>query len=84
MNARIHVIQTHTDNGAPQVCLVTNDYDHAEKMFNKLVDNFIATYKTAIVKNHGPERTEIIVKHPARCLFVDWLKCSAAVSVSIK
>jgi len=83
MNTQIHVITTFCDNGTPSIYLVTTDYDAAEETFNTLVDNFIATYKTAIVKKHGDCRTEIIVKHPARCLFVDWLKGNAKIHVTI-
>jgi len=83
MNMQIHVITTHCDSGAPSIYLVTTEYDEAEETYNTLVDNFIATYKTAIVKKHGPDRTEIIVKHPARCLFVDWLKGNAKIHVTI-
>ena len=84
MKMQFHVIQTHCDHGAPSIYLVTTNYDHAEETFNKLIDNYVNTYKTAIVKQHGPDRTEIIVKHPARHLFVDWLKASATIGITIK
>ncbi len=84
MKMQLHVIQTHCDDGPPQVYLITTDYDHAEKTFCQLVSNFIATYKTAIVKKHGECRTEIVVKHPDRRLFVDWLKHAPTIGVNIK
>jgi len=84
MNTRIHVIQTHTDNSAPRIEQVTTDYDDAEKKFNDLVENYLATYKTATLIQHGDNRSEIVVKHPDRSLFVDWIKCGARVNVTIK
>ena len=85
MNTRIHVIQTHVgDNNPPRIDTVTTDYDHAEKRFNALVENYFATYKTAQIITHGDNRSEIVVKHPDRSLFVDWLKCNSRVTFSIK
>lgn len=85
MNTRIHVIQTHVgDNQPPRIHTVTTDYDYAEKSFNDLVENYLATYKTAQLKQHGDSRSEICVKHPDRSLFVDWLKCNSRVTFDIK
>ncbi len=84
MNTRIHIIQTHIDGGQPRIETVTTSYDHAEKKFNDLVSNFLATYKTAKMIQHGDERTEIVIQHPNRRLFVDWVKGNAAVNINIK
>ncbi len=84
MNTRIHVIQTHTDNSPPRIETVTTDYDHASKTFQALIKNYLANYKTATVKHWGDQRTEIIVKHPDRSLFVDWVRCNSMVTFSIK